>query len=252
MRTTRREAILGAGIVFGIVGGIIFVMLLLVGLAGQGPTSSLAHLVTIDNEVVSNAFESLNRQSSFRARFRLEGESTVEEWVVSYSHMHELPGRWTASGTMTDVVSGKHIVFDSTSSSTCLRQLLPEEGPWVIHEHSNWMKAENPRAFTPPVPMPWLRADPPLAWSSADRTDSELVLTSEYTFPDSGPSVPPSIAGQDGTIFLFIDPDTWLVEGGTSHFAGMGVSSSEDYDRYGLADVSGVHQSESDCKDRNP
>lgn len=208
----------------------------------------LASADTTENTVVRSMIEALRRQSTFSAKFSFQRSGMVEEWDVSYMHMNDSGGQWKASGTVTAQPSGKHVVFDSVSTSTCLRQLQPVEGTWVLHEHINWVNADNPGAITPPMPLGMLRADPPLVWKSAADRDSKKVViaVTELSSADAM-----AAKGSDMKSIMFVDPETWLLNREETYLDGDMVAWGE-YDRYGIADVSGVHRTKEECKGRNP
>ena len=221
--------------------------------AGPSPVSldtagpSLVSLDTTDNADVKKVIEAVGRQSTYSARFTLQRSGVVEEWNVSYMNMNDFGSRWKASGALTSRPSGKHIVFSSQSTFTCLQQLQPEKGEWVYHDHTSWLNEENPGALTPPMPMPALRTGS-MGWTT-DRTipGSEIMLISETVL---SPIESRKLSAEIIRYVLSVDPETWLPDSTEMYLDGDMVARIE-YSRYGVADVSGVPGSRAECKDRS-
>ena len=68
--------------------------------------------------------------------------------------MDQSEHRWKAYVSMYDLGTGRHLVFDSIYSSSCLRRVQPEPDTWQYYEHSGWWTKDNQACV--PLRCQWL------------------------------------------------------------------------------------------------
>ena len=115
--------------------------------------------------------------------------------------------------------------------------MQPEERPWRYIEHKGWSNAANPDRFTPPIPLVFVRMQPPPDWKIKQVTDSEIVLHEKFS--------------NGMTIAFYIDRETRLVNREETEIPGLIVGSVMEYSRYGKIDARGMHRDKNDCEARN-
>ena len=206
---------------------------------GRTPTSLDSEGAALAARGVLNIFaEAVFAQQTpvnFTVEFAIRGKK--EHWVVNYSDILEGAEQWKAKGTLT-TLDGRHVVFDSLYGSSCLKQMQPQEGQWVYHEHQGWSSTNSPDTFEPPTPWTFLWTKPAPEWRLVGYTDAEAILTHD-----------PFANGL--TFTVYVDKKTHLVNREEISLSDGLPNSFAEYSRYGGADVSGVHNSRSDCKSRN-
>ena len=188
------------------------------------------------NDVFELAVKAVNEQSSYSASMTHSSEQSSEDWHVNYANMNQPEHQWRAAGRVVSEKSGKHIVFDSTYISTCLKILSQETDTWYHHEHLGWANVDNPGVLTPPIPMAALRTSPRPDWHVVESNVSEIIISHD-PFPNGL------------TMTLYIDRETRLVN--REEMRADEVAADITYDHYGTDDMGVVHKDLSDCKSRN-
>ena len=161
------------------------------------------------------------------------------KWAVDYSGTNKMPSDpWRAQGHVSYDDGELVWVFDSSITTSCIRELKPEPTPWDFAVHLGWRNRNNPDTFTPPIPLLFTLLKEQPRWRVVGDSSDGVVVSHDPT-------------EESGLVYvLHVNSKTLEVNRVIGYINGN-LARSSTYKITGTAPLRGVHTGRLGCLRRN-